>query len=166
MIQKLDYIFRRLTMSIFVLLGISIITFSLTRIVPSNPAALYLGPHPRPEQVERVRVELGLDEPLYAQYFYYMRDLVQGDWGDSIASKRPVLQELTNRLPSSLELILAGIGLAVVVGIPLGVLSAKLQGETFDIFVRIISIVGVSMPAFWLGLLLQVVFFRQLGWPD
>jgi ABC-type dipeptide/oligopeptide/nickel transport system permease component len=164
MIQKLDYIFRRLTMSIFVLLGISIITFSLTRIVPSNPAALYLGPHPRPEQVERVRVELGLDEPLYAQYFYYMRDLVQGDWGDSIASKRPVLQELTNRLPSSLELILAGIGLAVVVGIPLGVLSAKLQGETFDIFVRIISIVGVSMPAFWLGLLLQVVFFRQLGW--
>jgi ABC-type dipeptide/oligopeptide/nickel transport system permease component len=149
-------------MSVLVLLGLSIITFTLARVVPSDPAAMYIGPHPRPEQVEMVRQRLGLNQPLPLQYLIYIRDVLRGDWGDSISTKRPVLQEIADRLPASLELLAAGMLLAVVIGVPLGVISARLQGSPFDLLVRTVSIAGVSMPAFWLGLILQLLFFRVL----
>jgi peptide/nickel transport system permease protein len=164
MLAKLDYILKRLAMSALVLLGLSVITFTLARIVPSDPAALYVGPRARSEQVEAMRIKLGLDRPLYVQYLYYLRDALHGDLGTSIATKRPVVQEITGRLPSSLELIAAGMSLATVVGVILGVLSARLQGSPFDTLVRILSLTGVSLPSFWLALLLQVVFYRRLGW--
>lgn len=164
MLAKLDYILKRLAMSALVLLGLSVITFTLARIVPSDPAALYVGPRARPEQVEAMQVKLGLDRPLYVQYLYYLRDAARGDLGTSIATKRPVVQEITERLPSSLELIAAGISLATLVGVALGVLSARLQGSPFDTLVRISSLAGVSLPSFWLALLLQVIFYRRLGW--
>lgn len=160
--RKLEYVIRRMAMSILVLVGLSVITFTLARVIPSDPAALYIGPHPNPGDLERTREKLGLNRPLPVQYAYYVRDLLHGDLGDSIATKRPVLQEIGDRWPASLELLLTAMIFAVLVGVPLGVLSAQLQGSPFDVAVRTLSIVGVSMPAFWAGLLLQVVFFRNL----
>ena len=160
--QIFEFILRRLLTAIFVLIGVSIITFSISHVVPADPAALYLGTKARPEDLERVRIKLGLDRPLPVQYAIYMGDLMRGDLGISIATKRPVLQELTDRLPATLELLFVGMFIATLIGVPLGVVSARWQGTWADMFVRIISIVGVSMPAFYLGLLMQIVFFRNL----
>ncbi|HFE66278.1 MAG TPA: ABC transporter permease [Chloroflexi bacterium] len=162
--RKLEFFIRRVSGAIFVLIGVSIITFALARVVPSNAAALYIGPRARPEEIARVEEELGLNEPLPVQYAVYMRDVLRGDLGDSIGSKRPVTQELTERLPATLELLFVGMFIAIVVGIPLGVISAYRQGHGSDVAVRIISIIGVSVPAFALGLLLQFIFFRTLDW--
>jgi ABC-type dipeptide/oligopeptide/nickel transport system permease component len=161
--HRLEFILRRLLTSIFVLIGVSIITFTLARIIPTNVAALYIGPKARAEDIARVTAKLGLDKPLPVQYFYYMRDLFHGDLGTSIGTKRPVLQELAGRLPATLELLISGMLLAVLIGVPMGVLSARWQGKTTDIFVRTVSIIGVSLPAFYLGLLLQILLFRKLG---
>jgi ABC-type dipeptide/oligopeptide/nickel transport system permease component len=159
---KLEAIIRRILTSLFVLFGVSVITFSLARVVPTNAAALYIGPRARPEEIERVSKMLGLDQPLPVQYGIYMRDLLRGDLGTSIGTKRPVLQEITDRIPATLELLVAAMLLAVVVGVPLGVMSAHWQGRPADLAVRTLSIAGVSMPAFFLGLVLQIVFFRNL----
>ena len=155
--RKLQYIVRRGLFSILVLVGMTIITFSLTHVIPSDPAALYLGPRARPAELERVREQLGLNQPLPVQYLAYMRALFQGDLGTSIATKRPVLQELTTRLAATLELLGAATLLSILIGVPLGVMSARLHGKPLDMFVRTISILGISMPAFWLGLLLQLL---------
>lgn len=164
MLQKLEFVIRRLFTSVFVLIGVSLITFFLARVVPSNAAALYIGPKARPEDIERVRKQLGLDRPLPVQYAIYMADLLHGDLGASIGTKRPVLAEIIDRAPASLELLFIGMLFAILFGIPLGVLSARWQGKPPDVAVRSLSIVGVSMPAFYLGLLLQILFFRNLDW--
>ena len=150
--RRLEFVVRRIVGAIFVLIGVSIITFSLARVVPSNAAALYIGPRARPEEIERVEEELGLNEPLPVQYGVYMRDLLQGDMGTSVSTKRPVTQELGDRLPATLELLFVGMAIAIVFGIPLGVISAYRQGRGSDIVIRIISVIGVSVPAFALGL--------------
>ncbi|MCD6400527.1 MAG: ABC transporter permease [Anaerolineales bacterium] len=162
--RKLEFLIRRLLTSFLVLIGVSIITFALARIVPSNPAALYIGPRARPEDIERVSRELGLDKPITVQYIRYMKDVLHGDLGNSIATKRPVRQEISGRFPATLELLFTAMLLAVVIGVPLGVISAQWQGKWVDVIVRTSSIFGVSMPAFWLGLLVQIIFFRSLGW--
>jgi ABC-type dipeptide/oligopeptide/nickel transport system permease component len=164
MMRKLEYILRRLLTSLFVLFGVSIITFLLARVVPSDAAALYIGPKARADDIARVREQLGLNKPLPVQYGIYMRDLLHGDLGTSIGTKRPVLQEILDRAPATLELLFTGMLLAVVIGIPLGVLSARWQGKPLDVGVRTVSIIGVSMPAFFLGMVLQIVFFRNLHW--
>lgn len=161
--RKLEYVLRRLVLSIGVLFGITIITFALARVIPSNPGSLYLGPRARPAEIERINQKLGLDEPLPQQYITYLRGLLQGDLGDSIATKRPVLRELRERVAATLELLFAATLLSIVIGIPLGVISARLQGKAMDVSVRTFSIVGVSLPAFWLGLLLQLFFAHTLG---
>jgi ABC-type dipeptide/oligopeptide/nickel transport system permease component len=163
-LRYIEIILRRLVTSLLVLVGVSIITFFLSRVIPTNAAALYIGPKARPEDIERVTKKLGLDKPLPVQYAIYMGDLLKGDLGDSIGTKRPVLQELSSRLPATLELLFSGMLIATLVGIPLGVLSARWQGSPADLIVRAISIFGVSMPAFYLGLLLQILFFRNLDW--
>jgi ABC-type dipeptide/oligopeptide/nickel transport system permease component len=163
-VRKLEFILRRLLSSIFVLLGVSIITFALSRVVPTNAAVLYIGPRAKPEDIARVTKLLGLDKPLPVQYAIYMRDLLHGDFGTSIATKRPIIKEIADRAPASLELLITGMSLAVIVGIPLGVLSARWQGKPIDIVTRAVSIIGVSIPAFYLGLVLQIIFFRNLNW--
>ena len=160
--QKLEFFLRRLGASLFVLIGVSVITFFLARVVPSNPAALYIGPKARTEDIERVTKELGLDKPLPVQYALYMQGLLHGDLGTSISTKRPIMRELADRVPATLELLLFAMFVAVLVGVPLGVLSARSQGSPFDIAVRTLSIAGVSLPAFFLGLIFQIVFFRDL----
>lgn len=160
--QKLEFLIRRLGTSLFVLIGVSIITFFIARVVPSNPAALYIGPKARQEDIERVTKQLGLDKPLPVQYAVYMQELLRGDLGTSISTKRPITEELAGRIPATMELLFSGMFIAILLGVPLGVLSARWQGKPFDWMVRILSIVGVSMPAFFLGLILQIVFFRNL----
>ena len=162
--RKLEFIIRRIIGAIFVLIGVSVITFALARVVPSNAAALYIGPRARQDDIDRVTEELGLNRPLPVQYATYMKAVLRGDLGTSIGSKRPVTQELTDRLPATLELLFTGMFIAIVVGIPLGVISAYKQGRASDVGIRIISIIGVSVPAFALGLLLQFIFFRTLDW--
>jgi len=160
--QKLEFFLRRIVTSMLVLIGVSIITFFLARVVPSNPAALYIGPKARQEDIDRVTKQLGLDRPLPVQYIVYMQELLHGDLGTSISTKKPITEELAGRIPATLELLLSGMFFATLIGVPLGVLSARSQGKLFDILVRILSIAGVSMPAFFLGLILQIVFFRNL----
>ncbi|MEQ9031280.1 MAG: ABC transporter permease [Aggregatilineales bacterium] len=163
--QKIEYTVRRLFLSVVVLLGMTVVTFMLTRIVPSNPAALYLGNRARPEQIEAAIEELGLNDPLPEQYVRYLDDLLHGDLGESLATRRPVTLEITSRLAATGELLLVSLLIAIVVGIPLGVFSAQLHGKPADIFVRAFSIIGVSLPQFWLGLLLQLTFGLGLGLP-
>lgn len=145
-----------------VLLGLSVITFLLARVVPSNAAAVFIGPRARPADIARVTEQLGLNQPLPIQYLTYMAQMLTGDWGISIGTKRPVLGEITSRLPATLELIAAAMLIAIPVGLLLGVLAARRPGGLGDGAIRVLTLVGVSVPAFFLGLVLQVVFFRGL----
>ncbi|MEA1963728.1 MAG: ABC transporter permease [Candidatus Aerophobetes bacterium] len=158
----LSYIIRRLLLAIIVIIGVSILTFLLTRVVPSDPAARWVGPHARPEQVARARIELGLDKPLYVQYYKYVKDLLRGDWGTSIRTHQPVLREIFTYLPASLELIIFGMFIAFILGIPLGTLSAARSGRMPDHLSRVFSVAGVALPTFWLGMILQLIFFKEL----
>jgi peptide/nickel transport system permease protein len=158
-----SYIARRVMLSLVVLLGVSILTFLLTRVVPSKPEIRWVGPRATEEQIARAREELGLDKPLYVQYWKYITDFVRGNWGISIRTKQPVLRDILARLPASLELILASMILAVILGLPLGILSAAKAGSTVDHLGRLLSIAGVALPSFWLGMILQLVFAKELG---
>lgn len=130
--------------------------------LPADPAALYVGPRARPEQIEIARKLLGLDKPLYIQYLIYLQDLFHGNLGISIRTKQPVLQDVLGVLPATLELITVSIIIAILIGVPLGILSAKRKDTITDHVSRVVTVAGVSIPAFWLGLLLQVFFFRWL----
>ena len=146
-----------------VLLGVTIVTFLLVRVVPSDVAAIYAGPRARPEQIAEARHILGLDRPLYVQYGIYVSDLVQGDWGTSLRTRRPVLGDILGFLPYSLQLVLLSLLLSIVVGVSLGALSAHKRGGWIDNGTRVLAIGGVSMPSFVLAVLLQILFFRILG---
>jgi ABC-type dipeptide/oligopeptide/nickel transport system permease component len=158
------FVARRLGSALLVLLILTAVVFVLTRLVPSDPAVVYAGPKARPEELARIRTELGFDQPLVLQYLQYLGGLVTGDWGDSLATKRPVLDELATRLPATLELLTAAMVLALAGGIVLGVIAARRPGRALDGTIRFLSIGGVSVPAFWLGLLLQLLFVGRLGW--
>ena len=159
----LRYVLKRLVWLLVVLFGLCIITFTLSRVVPGDPAAAYVGPRARPEQVELVRKQLGLDRPLYVQFAYYLRDLAHGNLGESLRTHRPVLTGILEHLPASLELMFSAIVIALFVGIPLGVLSAKKENTVIDHLSRLFSVANVSLPSFWLAMIFQIVFFRWLG---
>jgi peptide/nickel transport system permease protein len=163
-VDLLKFITRRLALSILVLVGVATIVFALTRIIPSDPAALYLGPRARPAEIADIQKRFGFDRPLVEQYGQYLRGLARGDLGNSLATKRPVTQELGSRIAATLELMFAAMLLAVGIGVPLGVVSTRLRGSLGEAVVRVTSVIGVSLPAFWLGLLLQLMFVHVLGW--
>jgi peptide/nickel transport system permease protein len=156
------YLVRRLALLVLVLLGVATITFLMVRVVPSDPAAVYVGSNARPEQIAQARKDLGLDRPLIVQYGIYMRNLVSGDWGQSLRTHRPVLQDILHFLPASLELIIGAITLATVVGVLLGVSTARRKGRWIDHVMRVFSTSGVSLPSFWLALMLQILFIRAM----
>jgi peptide/nickel transport system permease protein len=154
----LQYAIRRLLSSIPVLLGILVVTFALARMIPGDPCTATLGEKATPEVCERFIHDHGLDRPIYVQFGIYMKDVLRGSFGDSIRFSRPVSVILVERLPMTIELSLTALTLAVIVGIPLGILSAMKHNTTTDVVTMVGANIGVSMPVFWLGLMLAYFF--------
>jgi len=159
----LAYVVRRLLVSILTLLGVSVLTFLLAWVVPSKPAMTWVGPHATAEQLARAEKELGLDKPVWQRYWLYLGGLIEGNWGVSIRTHRPVLQDISTYLPATVELLCAGMFIAVLLGVPLGVLSAAKPGTLLDHVSRTVAIAGVGLPTFWLAMILQLIFFKYLG---
>jgi len=159
------YILRRLALLIPVLLGTLFIAFFLTRILPGNPIDRVAGPYISQEKREAMKREARLDLPFHQQFYLYLLDLVtKGDMGTSYTTAQPVARDLLQRFPATLELVLYGMGLAVALAIPLGILSALHKDSPIDHAGRVIAVVGVSVPVFWLGLVFLYVFFLKLQW--
>jgi peptide/nickel transport system permease protein len=160
-----------LSLLVFVLLGVSVLTFFISHVVPSDPARLAAGPHASAEQVQQLRRQLGLDRPLPEQYWMYMSGLLRGDFGYSLFSRRPVVEDLRDYFPATVELTVAAMLICLIVGIPLGVLSAVHKDRLLDHLARVVCIGGVGIPIFWLALLAQLLFYRWLdvlltgNWP-
>lgn len=156
---------RRLAQALPLLLVISVLVFALLHAAPGGPLAIYLeNPNVRPEDIERLKRSLGLDRSLPVQYLAWLRGFVVGDWGFSFADGRPVTVRLAERIPATLELILASLVLAFVAALPIGVLAAARQRSLFDRTVTTLTLAGISLPTFWFGLLLQLLFAVSLGW--
>ena len=160
----LRLIVTRLLAALPNLVGVVVITFLLTRALPGDPAAYFAGGAATQEAVDQVRAQLGLDRPLPEQFFQYVAGLARGDLGLSLTTGQPVLQELLQRLPASLELVLLSLVLACAIAIPLGVLAATRPGSWIDQLCRVVTTAGVSLPTFFTGLLLSYVFYFLLGW--
>lgn len=160
----LRYILKRLLMAIPVLLGVTFIVFTIMSFTPGDPVQTMLGDNYTQEAYDEITEELGLNDPFLVRYVRYIVDLVQGDMGTSYSTKRPVADEIFSRFPATVRLAGAAILLAVVFGIPLGVISATKQYSFFDSGSMFVALVGVSMPNFWLGIMLILLFAANLGW--
>src|SRR5919108_4693533 len=157
-------ILKRLMMAIPSLIGVVIVTFLLTRALPGDPAAYFAGPAATKEAIEQIRVQLGLDKPLYVQFVRYVGDLAQGDLGNSLTTGQPVGHEIKTRLPASAELTLLGLIVSMLIAVPLGIMAATRPNSIVDHACRVISTAGVSLPVFFTGLILVYVFYCLLGW--
>ncbi len=158
------YVIKRLLMLVPVLLGVSMFVFLVLHLLTTDPAALMLGQHATTQQVEALREQLGLNDPLYVQFGRFLWDLLHGDLGHSLMTKAPVTTEMLARFPATIELAFAAILLATIVGITVGVISAVKQYSIFDYFSMVGALAGVSMPIFWLGLMMIILFSVNLGW--
>ncbi len=159
----LRYLARRLGQALLVVAGVVVLTFAVMRLVPGDPAVAFAGPKATPEQLAAARARFGLDDPLPAQLLTYVRDLLTGDWGVSLRTRQPVRDDLYLAFPASLELVGTALLIAVVLGIPLGVLAARYKTKFPDFGVRVGSMLAVSVPVFWLALALQTIFASNLG---
>jgi peptide/nickel transport system permease protein len=155
---------KRLFAAIPSVIGVIVVTFLLTRALPGDPAAYFAGPSATTEAIEQVREKLGLNASLPKQFVRYVVDLAHGDWGQSHSTGQPVLTELAQRLPASLELTLCALAIAALVAVPLGILAATRPGSWIDHMCRIVTTAGVSLPTFFTGLLLAYIFYFLLGW--
>jgi peptide/nickel transport system permease protein len=160
----IQLILRRLGFLVFVLLGISLITFFLSHVVPADPVRLYAGPRASPATIAAIRHQYGFDLPIWRQYLHYIGGILHGDFGYSLTSHRPVADDLHDYLPATIELTLSAIVWVLVIGIPLGAMSAIWRNSIVDQVGRVLSITGVALPAFWLGLMAQLLLFDRLGW--
>ena len=154
----------RLLTTIPALVGVIVVSFLLTRVLPGDTAAYFAGPAATPQAIEQVRRELGLDRPVPEQFGRYVTDLARGDLGQSLTTGQPVAADLKARLPASAELTLFGLVLAILVAVPLGIVAAVRQGSLIDHACRVIATAGVSLPVFFTGLLLVYAFYFVLGW--
>ena len=160
-------IVRRLIFLVFVLFGLSLITFGLSHIVPGDPARLMAGPRASKSAVAKIREKYGLADPLPVQYVNYVQGIFRGDLGTSFTTRRPVLDDIKRYLPATIELGLVAFTLSTLIGIPLGVLSSVNRDKLPDHVARFISISGLALPVFWLAIMAQFIFFGRLGWlPD
>jgi len=159
-----NYILRRLLLLIPILLGVLILVFIISHIMPVDPARAWAGPKARSEQIEALRERYHLNDPIYMQIYYYLRDLLHGDLGVSATTHRPVLKDLRHFFPATFELAICAFILAVIIGVPLGVISALKRNKIIDHFSRIVALTGVSTPLFWSALLLQFFIYYKLGW--
>jgi peptide/nickel transport system permease protein len=158
------YLIRRLLLTIPVLLGVATLVFSLIHFIPGDPAQAMLGEGAAPEDVAQLRVRLGLDRPLLVQYGSFLQGLVRGDLGVSLRNDQPVLQQILERMPATAELAFASMAVAVLIALPLGIIAAVWRGTAVDFGAMTLSLVGISVPNFWLGPLLAIVFAVELGW--
>lgn len=161
-----EYLVRRLVLSVPVVLGVSVAVFLMMHLIPGDPALAMLRGQPTvtPADIDRVRHQLGLDDPLPVQYFKYLGRVLQGDFGESVHSHRPVLEMIGEQAWPTVQLALAAMILAVTIGVVLGTISALRQNTWVDTVSMIVALFGVSMPNFWLGLLLIYIFSLRLGW--
>lgn len=162
--SKLMQTTLRVLQSVPSIIGIIVISFALTRALPGDPAVYFAGDIADEESIQLIREQLGLDRSWLEQLGIYAANLMQGNLGMSLSTGRPVIEELSERLPASLELTLFGLGLAIIVGVPLGILAATRPGSWVDQVCRILVTAGVSVPTFFTGLLLIYIFYYLLGW--
>jgi peptide/nickel transport system permease protein len=155
---------KRLATAIPSLIGVIIVTFLLTRVLPGDPAAYFAGPAATPQAVEEIRKSLGLDKPLPEQFMRYVADLSRGDFGKSLTTGQSVAHDVATRLPASAELTLIGLIVSMLIAVPLGILAAVKQGSLIDHACRVVATAGVSLPVFFTGLLLVYVFYYLVGW--
>lgn len=160
----LTYILRRLVLLIPVLLGLSMMVFVIGRLLPGDPVMLAAGPNATAQEMAALSAEFGLDQPIALQYGRYLAGLLQGNWGRSLQTRGPVLEDLRVYLPATMELVVAAMAIAIVAGILLGLVAAVWRNGWVDYLVRLLSLASISMPRFFLGLLLQLVFAMWLGW--
>ncbi len=159
-----SFLLRRLVALIPILIGVTMVAFLVSRGLPGDPARLIAGMQASGGEVEAIRASLGLDKPLYHQYWIYMQGLAQGDLGESIRTGFSVVEDIQNRLPATVEMVIFAIIFALAVALPLGVWAAVRKGKLIDKFCRIISTMGVAIPDFWAALILVMIFFVFLGW--
>jgi peptide/nickel transport system permease protein len=160
----LRFLVRRIVLTIPVLLGVATLVFSLIHLIPGDPVQSMLGDGASPESVNELRSRLGLDRPLYVQYMSFLNGVAHGNLGTSLRTSEPVTAAIANRLPATFELAAAAMLVAVVIAIPLGVIAAAGAGTFVDHLATTLALVGISMPNFWLGPLLAIVFAVELGW--
>src|SRR5690242_17305387 len=160
--RAIRYAARRVALALVVVAGVVILTFVIADLVPGDPAATWAGPHASAAQLARARQYLGLNEPLPVRIGRYFGGIATGDWGTSIHTHQPVLSDIGTAAPATLELVIAALVIAVAVGVPLGLAAARWPGGALDHAIRVGSVLGVSMPVFWLALILQLVFAQRL----
>ncbi|MET3290375.1 UNVERIFIED_CONTAM: peptide/nickel transport system permease protein [Brevibacillus sp. OAP136] len=155
---------KRLGLLAFVLVGVTLITFFMSHVIPGDPARMMVGQRASEETLQEVRRQLGLDQPIWVQYFTYMSGLFTGDFGTSIRTQKPVIDDLIAFFPATLELALTAFVLAILVGVPIGILSAVKKDTGYDHSGRFFSIAGVSTPVFWSGLVGILIFYKIFNW--
>lgn len=155
---------QRLGFLVLVVLGVSVLTFTISHLIPGDPAQLVAGPRATAAQIAEVRTQMGLDQPVLVQYLHYIGNLLHGDLGTSIQTGRPVTQDLLRRFPATIELMSCAMLLTILAGIPMGVFAALYKDRWPDNLIRGISVLNISMPSFWIGLMLILIFYDQLGW--
>ena len=158
------YIIKRLFMVIPILLGVATIVFTLMFVVPGDPARLLMGQHGDERVLESIRHEMGLDKPVYIQYVRFIGKLLKGDLGRSYRQKRPVARIIRERFPATAKLAVASMTLSVIIGIAAGIIAALHRNKVWDWIVMILSLTGISIPVFWLGMMLILLFASGLGW--
>jgi|SRR5438105_4097955 len=159
-----NYLIKRLLLTIPVLLGVATLVFALIHFIPGDPAQVMLGESASQEDIAQLRVRLGLDRPLIVQYGAFLRGAVRGDLGRSLRNDQPVARQIVERMPATAELAFASMAVAVLFALPLGIIAAVWRGTAIDFAAMTLSLVGISIPNFWLGPLMAIVFAVQLGW--
>ena len=159
------YVIRRLLLAIPVLFGILIVTFSLSRMIPGDPCRAMLGEKATAQVCARFTTQFGLDKPIPIQFGIYMANILKGDFGDSIRYSRPVALIMIERLPTTIELGFLAMLISIIVGVPMGIISAIRRNSPTDVGTMIFANIGVSMPVYWLGLMLAYAFYLLKGTP-
>lgn len=161
--RVLSFILRRLAVTPIIILGLITLVFFIVRVIPSDPISFIAGERATKEQIVELKQKWGLDKPLYTQYFIYLRQLAKGDFGTSFYTHQPVVEDLMRRLPATLELTIVAVILSVTLGVPVGIISALGRNSWFDHLLRVVTIGGLSIVGFWLGIMLQLMIGYQLN---
>ncbi|MGI9521427.1 MAG: ABC transporter permease [Hyphomicrobiaceae bacterium] len=157
-------IVNRLVWFVPTMLGLMIVTFTISHIIPADPVAYLAGENATNEQIAEIKRKFGLDQPVYIQFWHYLVSVVQGDMGVSLYTQRPISEDLLSRLPATLELTIVTVIVSAIIGVPLGVICAERRNSWLDHLLRIVTVSGLAIASFWLAILLQLLFAMQLGW--